>query len=138
MKNASNKRENSECTVYAPRRLQKFPTLEKDKILACSMIESQFAYCLLIWIFCSKTDIQRVEKVQYKNLQVVYNDYMTTHDEVLTLGNKLKILFKLIKFQRGSKFSNYKIELRNQVTLNDATLGVTNSKAFIKILLSIK
>ena len=138
MKNASNKRENHESTGYVPRRLQKFPTLERDKILACSMIESQFAYCPLIWIFCSKTDIQRVEKVQHKTLQVVYNNYMATHDELLTLGNKLKILFKLIKFQRGSKFSSCEIELRNQVTLNDVTLRVTNSKAFIKILLSSK
>ena len=28
------------------------------------MIESQFAYCPLIWMFCLKIDMQRVEKVQ--------------------------------------------------------------------------
>ena len=41
--------------LYALRRLRKFLTLKKAKILACSMIESQFAYCLLIWMFCSKS-----------------------------------------------------------------------------------
>ena len=56
--------------LYALRRLRKFLALEKAKILACSMIESQFAYCALIWRFCPKTDMQRVEKVQYKTLQV--------------------------------------------------------------------
>ena len=55
------------------------------------MIESQFAYCPLIWIFCSKTCMKRVEKVQYKSLQVVYNDCMDTYDELLALDNKLKI-----------------------------------------------
>ena len=25
---------------------------------------SEFAYCLLIWIFCLKIDMQRVEKIQ--------------------------------------------------------------------------
>ena len=50
--------------LYALRRLRKFLTLEKAEILACSMIESQFAYCPLIWMFCSKTEVQRVEKVQ--------------------------------------------------------------------------
>ena len=59
--------------LHALRRLRKFLTLEKVKILACSMIESQFAYCPLNWMFCSKTDMQRVLKVQYKTLQVVYN-----------------------------------------------------------------
>ena len=43
-------------------------------------IKSQFVYCPLIWIFCSKTDIQRVEKGQYKTLQVqVVHNYMTTY-----------------------------------------------------------
>ena len=37
---------------------------------------------------------------------------------------------------RGSEFSSYKIELRNRVTQNDVTLRVTDSKVFIKILLS--
>ena len=32
--------------------------------LTCSMIESQFSYCPLIWMLCLKIDMQRVEKVQ--------------------------------------------------------------------------
>ena len=57
------------------------------------MIESQFAYCPLIWMFCLKMDMQRVKKVQnkYKTLQVAYNKYMTTYDDLLALDNKLKI-----------------------------------------------
>ena len=43
-----------------------YETLEKAKILPCSMTISQFAYCPLIWMFCSETDMQRVEKVQCK------------------------------------------------------------------------
>ena len=62
------------------------------------MIESQLVYCPLIWMFCSKTEMQRVEKVKYKSLQVVYNNYMATYDELLALDNKLKI------HQRQSQF----------------------------------
>ena len=50
--------------LYNLRRLRKFQIKEKAKILACSMLESQFAYCSLIWIFYLKVDMQRVEKVQ--------------------------------------------------------------------------
>ena len=64
--------------LYPLIRLRKFLTLEKVKILPCSVIESQFVYCPLIWMFCSKTDMQRVEKVQYKSLQAVHNNYMAT------------------------------------------------------------
>ena len=62
------------------------------------MIESQFVYCLLIWMFCSKTDIQRIEKVQYETLQVVYNNYIATCDELLDLNNKLKIHQRHLQF----------------------------------------
>ena len=84
--------------LYPLRRLWKFLTLEKVKILTCSMIENKIAYCPLIWMFCSKTDMQRAEKVQYKTLQVVYNNYMATHNELLALDNKLK------NHQRHSQF----------------------------------
>ena len=53
------------------------------------MIESQFAYYLLILMLRSKTDMQRVEKVQYKTSQAVYNNYMATYDELLALDKKM-------------------------------------------------
>ena len=62
------------------------------------MIESQFAYCPLIWTFCSKADMQRIEKGQYKILQVEYNNYMVTWDEPLALDDKLKIHEKKLQF----------------------------------------
>ena len=40
------------------------------------------------------------------------------------------------KLKRGSEFLSYEIELRNRVTQNDVTLGVTNLKIFTEILLS--
>ena len=55
-----------------PEGLWKFVTWEKAKILACSLIESEFAYCSLIWMFRLKIDMQRVERDnKYKTIQVV-------------------------------------------------------------------
>ena len=38
------------------------------------MMEILFAYCPLIWMLCSKRNMQRVEKVPYKTLQVASNN----------------------------------------------------------------
>ena len=62
------------------------------------MIESLFAYCPLIWMLWSKRNMQRVEKVQYKTLQVAYNNLMATYDELLALDNKLKIYQSHLQF----------------------------------------
>ena len=49
-------------------------------------------------MFCSKSDIRRVEKVQYETLEVVYNNYMATYDDLLALNNKLKTHQRHLKF----------------------------------------
>ena len=42
--------------------------------------------------------MKRVEKLQYKTLQVVRNNYMATYDELLDFDNKLKIHQKHLQF----------------------------------------
>ena len=42
--------------------------------------------------------MQRVEKLQCKTLQVLYNNCMTTYDDLLVLGNKLKIYQRHLQF----------------------------------------
>ena len=63
------------------------------------MTESKFAYCPLIWMFYLKTirkELKRYNK--YKTLQVVYNNYMATYDELLALDNKLKTHQRHLQF----------------------------------------
>ena len=42
--------------------------------------------------------MQRVEKVQYKTLQAVFNNYMTTYDELLALDIKPKVHQRHLQF----------------------------------------
>ena len=49
---------------------------------------------------------------------------------------KIQIICHNTKYNRGSKFSSYEIELRNQVMQNDVKVRVTNSKILIEVLLS--
>ena len=75
-----------------PRKTKKVSNRRKRKNHRFLVIETQFVYCPLIWMLCFKTDIQRVE------IQVVYNNYMATYDELLALDNKLKTHQKHLKF----------------------------------------
>ena len=60
---------------------------ESFEQLACSVKESQFAYSPLSWMFGLKIDMLRYNK--YKTLQVAYNNYMATYDDLLALNNRL-------------------------------------------------
>ena len=48
--------------IHALRRIRKFLTIEKAKILANAFIDSQFNYAPLIWMICRKTLYSKIEK----------------------------------------------------------------------------
>ena len=48
-----------------------------------SFIASNFSYCCHIWYFCSPTLKTRLEKIQYRGLRYVYNDYSASYDSLL-------------------------------------------------------
>ena len=46
-------------------------------------ISSNFNYCPLIWHFCSQCNTNKLEKVQERALRFVYNDYISSHADLL-------------------------------------------------------
>ena len=56
------------------------------------MIENQFAYCPLIWMFYLKTHMERIYKgyCKYITLQVMYNNYMATYNNLSALDNNMR------------------------------------------------
>ena len=49
-------------------------------------------------MICSKNNMQTAEKVHNKTLQVVYNSYMATQEELLALDNNVKIHQRHLQF----------------------------------------
>ena len=54
--------------LHTLRRIRKFLTVEKAIILADTFINSQFNYAHLIWLFASKTAINKILKIHYGTL----------------------------------------------------------------------
>ena len=59
--------------LHALRRIRKYLSLEKSKLLYNAFINNQFNYASIIWMFCRKQDYLEVEKIYYKALKIVYN-----------------------------------------------------------------
>ena len=58
---------------------------QETKILIYkSFIYSNFNYCPLVWHFCSKASTDKLEKLQYRALRLVFNDFTSSHDDLLT------------------------------------------------------
>ena len=57
--------------LHALRRIRKFLTIEKAKVLGDAFIDSQFNYAPLLWMLCRKTFYSKIEKIHHKTLKVI-------------------------------------------------------------------
>ena len=57
--------------LHALRRIRKYLTTVKAKLLYNTFINSQFNYASIIWMFCYKQDYLKIAKIQCKALKIV-------------------------------------------------------------------
>ena len=62
------------------RRIRKYLTSDKAKVLYNAFINSQFSYASIIWMFYRKMDYLKMEKIQYKALKIVCNSNKSLED----------------------------------------------------------
>ena len=69
--------------VTALARLTKLVPFEKKRMLMNSFVESQFSYCPLIWMFCSRDLNKKINHIHERALRMVYLDYSSTFADLL-------------------------------------------------------
>ena len=66
-------------------------------MLANAFINSQFNYAPLVWMFADKTLINKICKTYDRTLQVIYNDYQKSYDELLDINKDFNTHQKLLR-----------------------------------------
>ena len=56
-----------------------------------AFIESQFSYCPLIWMFCSRKMNNKINYIHQRALRLVYDDYETSFQDLLKKDNSVSI-----------------------------------------------
>ena len=67
---------------------------QKRKSLMTAFIMSQFSYCPLVWMFCSRTLNTKINNIHYRALQIVYRHYNSTFKELLVKDDSRSIHHK--------------------------------------------
>ena len=76
--------------LHALRRIRKYLSLEKAKLLCNAFINSQLNYARLVWMFCRKKQYLKIQKIHLKALKVVYNSNKN-YNELLWDNNEFSI-----------------------------------------------
>ena len=61
------------------------------KALASSFENSQFNYCAIAWMFCSRKSKLRFENIHKRTLRVVYNEYENNYTDLLADHDEISI-----------------------------------------------
>ena len=90
-------RKKSEKKLPVSERLSKFMSFKQKRIFKNAFVESQFGYCPLIWIFHSRKGNSKINHLQERSLKIIYNDYITSFEDLLKKDNSSKIQRKNIQ-----------------------------------------
>ena len=65
------------------------------KALTESFVQSNFNFCPLVWFFTSPKSIRKIENIQERALRLLFQDYASTYEDILTRNGKTKFSTKL-------------------------------------------
>ena len=96
-KHVDNLLRKAQYKLHLLRCTRKFLTIEKAKIQGNCLIDCQFNYAPLVWVFCRKTLYSKIEKIRHRTLKVVYgiDDY---YSNLLLSSNSVPIHQRHLRF----------------------------------------
>ena len=68
-------------------RISKFLPLHKRKLLFNTFVQSQFAYCPLIWMFHDRSVNNKINRLHERALRIIYKDDQSSFEELLKKDN---------------------------------------------------
>ena len=72
-------------------RMARIMPLYKKKILMNSFVQSQFSYCPMLWMFCSRNLNDKINRIHKRALRMVYLDFTGSFAELLKRDGSVTI-----------------------------------------------
>ena len=94
--------------LHALQRTRRYLSVDKTRLLANVFIDSQFNYTPLIWMFAGKTLVNKIFKIHDRTLQVVYDDFNRSYDELLEPNKDLSIHLRHLRYLAIESFKSIK------------------------------
>ena len=87
------------CQINALKRISNFLNEQCRMNVYKSFISANFNYCPIhvVWLFCGKTNLNKLEKLQERALATVFCDNSLTYEDMLEKSGQLRIRLNLIR-----------------------------------------
>ena len=75
-------------------RISRYLDTSSCTFLFNSFVKSNFNYCPMVWHFCGKVNNDKIEKIQHRALKVIYTDYVSSYEDLMSKANVPTMLNK--------------------------------------------
>ena len=89
-------------------RISKYFNLDKRRALFKAFIQSQFAYCPIVWMFHGREMENKINRLHERVLRIVYRDDNSTFNELLTRDGSVTIHHRNIQLLAIELFKHKK------------------------------
>ena len=81
----------------------------QKRLVLNSIVKSQFTYCTLVWMFCSRTTNNMINQVHERALRVILNDHESDFEKILQNNDEVcnhhrniqTLLIEIFKIKKG-------------------------------------
>ena len=94
--------------VSALARVSRLLPFHRRREILKAFIESQFSHCPLVWMFCSRKMNRKINHIHERALRIVYNDYISTFDELLIKDKTVSIHYRNLRQLAIEMYKVYK------------------------------
>ena len=70
----------------------------RRKMLMNAFFSSQFSFCPLVWMFCSRAMNSKINNLHYRALRIVYRDDISTFEELLQKDRSVTVHHRNLQF----------------------------------------
>ena len=88
MSHLGNKIKKENQKLHALSRVKCYLDFEQNKLIMSSFIKCEFSYCPLIWMFCSRMSMIKMNNIHEKHLSLATNDHDLNFNELLGSSHK--------------------------------------------------
>ena len=97
-KHISELRRRASYKLHTLRRIRNYLTVEKAILLPNGFMNSQFNYVPLVWTFANKCSIYKILKIRKRILQIVYDIYDESYENLLSRSGVISIHQKHLRY----------------------------------------
>ena len=84
--------------INALKRISKFLNERCRMHVHKSFVSANFNCCPVVWMFCGKTNLGKLERLQERALSIIFSEKSHSYNELLKKSGQLSVEFNLMRF----------------------------------------